>query len=63
MEFNKEVAFDEFSKAIQMPLNPTPSEAIKSLQRGQDFLEKLYLDAYKEGLEKGISKIETENEN
>jgi hypothetical protein len=60
--FNKEFAFDELLTAMVVPPNPKPSESIKSLQNGQDYLQKIHDDAFKAGFEKGCDATKKVNE-
>lgn len=52
-EFNKITAFDELIKIVQVPPNAPVSEGVKALQNAQDYLQKIYNDAFAQGFEEG----------
>jgi hypothetical protein len=51
--FNKILAFDELMNTIKVSENSPLSEAIKKLQHGQDYLQKIHDNAFVAGFEKG----------
>jgi len=52
-EFNKETAFDELGKIMQMSNNSSISDTIKMLQNAQNFLQEIHDNAFNQGFEKG----------
>jgi hypothetical protein len=53
-EFSKVKAFDEMMLSMQTAPNPLPSESMQSLINGQNYLQKIYDDAFAQGFEKGL---------
>ncbi|PXY44495.1 hypothetical protein [Flavobacterium hydrophilum] len=56
--FNKIIAFDKLTEIIT-PANPVPSECMRALMAGQDYLQKLHDEAFKAGFEKGCDAAQT----
>lgn len=52
-EFNKTKAFDGLVLAVTPPINPMPSESMRALLNGQDYLQKIHDEAFALGFEKG----------
>lgn len=59
-EFNKETALDELLKFFT-PDAPL-SQMMREMQKAQNYLEAIHLNAFEKGLEMGIKKIELDNE-
>lgn len=52
-DFNKETAFDELGQLLENAPKDTMSGALKMIQSGQDYLQKIYDQAFEAGFEKG----------
>lgn len=61
-DFNKVVAFDELGKLMaSTPKEPTFSDSVKMISSCQEFLQKLYDDAFQKGFEAGCDASEKTN--
>ncbi|WP_395060049.1 hypothetical protein [Flavobacterium sp.] len=52
-EFNKVTTLDDFIKQMQPPQNATMSQHLKVIVDSQNYLQKIYDDAFALGFEKG----------
>lgn len=61
-DFNKETALDELLASLSLGEKPTFSAQIKAMQTAQNYLEAIYLEGFRKGLETGLKKLGIENE-
>ncbi len=47
------MAFDELIQAMTVPQNAKPSDSIRSIITGQNYLQKIHDEAFEKGFEKG----------